>query len=267
MNKVKLIKLNNGVTIPQIGYGVYQISKEITKQCVLAAFDAGYRHIDTAFAYSNEKEVGEALKESKLKRKEVFITTKVYGARDYQDAVNKIELSLKTLDIDYIDMMLIHWPEGDNIALYKAMEEYYRKGKLRAIGLSNFYGEELNKILNICEVMPVVNQIEAHIFRNQKTMQELLMEHNIVLEAWSPLAAGTNNIFNNETLVSIGKKYSKSAAQVALRYLYQKDIIIIPRSKNSERIRENISIIDFELSEDDMKLIDTLDKNKSIYDK
>ena len=164
-------------------------------------------------------------------------------------------------------MMLIHWPEGDNIALYKAMEEYYRKGKLRAIGLSNFYGEELNKILNICEVMPVVNQIEAHIFRNQKTMQELLMEHNIVLEAWSPLAAGTNNIFNNETLVSIGKKYSKSAAQVALRYLYQKDIIIIPRSKNSERTRENISIIDFELSEDDMKLIDTLDRNKSIYDK
>jgi len=262
MNK---IKLNNGVLIPQIGYGTYQIPKEITKECVLNALKIGYRHIDTAFAYDNEKEVGEAIRESQLNRKDVFVTTKVYGAKDYQDACDKIERSLKALNIGYIDLMLIHWPEGDNIALYKAMEYYYHQGKIKAIGVSNFYGEELNKILTNTEVTPVLDQIEAHVFYNQKEMQSLLKDRNIVLEAWSPLAAAKFDIFDNPVLLEIANKYQKTTAQVALRYLYQREIIILPRSKNVERMKENIDILDFELDQDDINKIETLNENRTVF--
>ena len=262
---MKKIRLNNGVEIPQIGYGVYQIPKEITKQCVLKAFEVGYRHIDTAFAYDNEKEVGEAFKESGLKREEVFITTKVYGAKNFDDACQKIELSLKTLGFDYIDLMLIHWPQDDNIALYKAMEKYYKEGILKAIGLSNFYNEELDKILNIAEIPPMLNQIETHVFKAQIENEKVLKKHNIVLEAWSPLAASHFDIFTNPILAKVASKHQKTIAQVALRYLYQRDIVIIPKSKNPDRIKENFDIEDFVLNNDDIKEIETLNIEKSIH--
>ena len=262
---MRTIRLNNGVEIPQIGYGVYQIPKDIAKECVLKAFEVGYRHIDTAFAYGNEKEVGEAFKESGLNREEVFITTKVYGAKDFDDACNKIELSLKTLDLGYIDLMLIHWPQDDNLALYKAMEKYYKEGKLRAIGLSNFYFEELDNILRHAEIPPVLNQIETHIFKAQIEMQKELNRHHIALESWSPLAAAHFDIFNNPVLLRIADKYQKSGAQVALRYLYQRDIIVIPRSKKPERIKENFEIEDFELDKHDIEEIESLNIERSIY--
>ncbi len=260
-----MIKLNNGVEIPQIGYGVYQIPPEITKECVLNALRAGYRHIDTAYAYRNEKQVGEALKESGLKREEVFITTKIYNGQSFLDACEKIELALKTLAVDYIDLMLIHWPEGDNLGMYRAMEKYYREGKLRAIGLSNFYDDELDNILKHAEIPPAVDQIETHPFRNQKEMQKILSTHQIVLESWSPLAAGRNNIFNNPTLSNIARKHKKSVAQVILRYLYERDIIIIPRSKNENRIKENIDILDFALDKKDIEEIESLNTDKTVF--
>ena len=260
------MRLNNGIEIPQIGYGVFEIPKEITKQCVLNALKAGYRHIDTAFAYGNEKEVGEAIRESGIPREEIFVTTKIYGSRSYEEACQKIERALSVLDIGYIDLMLIHWPEGDNVAAYRAMEDYYRQGKLRSIGLSNFYNEELDNILNNTEVVPVLDQIEAHIFKNQKEMQQILESKGILLEAWSPLAQTKFDLFNNPTLVAIAKKHNKTVAQVVLRYLYQRGCIILPRSKNEERIKENINILDFSLDDEDNLNIDKLNQNRGVFD-
>lgn len=257
--------LNNEVKIPRIGYGVYEISPSITEECVSNALKVGYRHIDTSVYYSNEYEVGGAIKNSGIPREKIFITTKICGASNYNRACEMIENALNKLQVDYIDLMLIHWPSGDNLAMYKAMENYYKQGKLSAIGLSNFYGRDLDNILNNCEVMPVVNQIETHVFRNQKQMQKLLQNNNIILESWSPLASGANNIFSNQILLEIGKKYYKSVAQVALRYLYQRDILIIPRTTQIERMKENIDILDFNLSDDDISKIETLDKGKSLF--
>ena len=262
---MEFVKLNNGIMIPKIGYGVYQIPKEITKECVLNALSVGYRHIDTAFMYHNEKEVGEAIKESGIARSEIFVTTKIVNAKDYDEACQMIECALKTLNLDYIDLMLIHWPAGDNLAMYKAMEDYYFQGKLKAIGLSNFYGNELDNIIKHSRVIPTIDQIEAHVFNCQIETQKELEKHSIVLEAWSPLAAAKLDIFSNPTLVEIANKYHKSVAQIALRYLYQRNIVIIPRSKNVERMKENIDILDFSLDVNDIKEIEKLDRKKSIY--
>ena len=257
--------LNNGVKIPKIGYGVYEIPPNITEECVSNALKVGYRHIDTARYYENEYEVGCAIKKSGISREEIFITTKIYGAYDYDMACKMIESSLNKLQVDYIDLMLIHWPSGDNLAMYKAMEDYYKQGKLKAIGLSNFYGSDLDNILNNSEITPVVDQIETHIFRSQKQMQKTLEENNIILESWSPLASGANNIFSNETLLEIGQKHNKSIAQVALRYLYQRNILIIPRSTKIERMEENSNILDFNLSDEDINKIETLNREKSLF--
>lgn len=259
------IVLNNGIKIPRIGYGVYQIPPSSTEHCVSEALKLGYRHIDTAAYYNNEYEVGLAVKNSKIPREEIFITTKIYGADNYDIACKMIDEALEKLQVEHIDLMLIHWPSGDNLAMYKAMEDYYKNKKLRAIGLSNFYGEDLNSILENCEITPTVDQIETHVFRNQYNMQKILKDNGIVLEAWSPLASGENNIFSNEIISSIGNKYSKSNAQVALRYLYQRDILIIPKSTKAERMKDNMNIRNFVLSEEDMNLIDSLDKGKSLF--
>lgn len=256
--------LNNGVIIPKIGFGVYEISPRDTKKCVLSAFECGYRHIDTSFYYHNEAEVGEAIKASKIKRSEIFVTTKITGAKTYAEACAMIDLALSKLKLDYIDMMLIHWPSGDTINTYKAMEDYYRAGKLRAIGLSNFFGKELDKILNSCKITPAVNQIETHVFRNQKTVQKMLENKGIITESWSPLASGENNIFSNSTLIEIGKKHNKSAAQVALRYLIERNVLIIPRSQNIAHMKENLDIFDFVLDKVDITKIEKLSKDEPL---
>lgn len=262
---MQYIKLNNGVKIPRIGYGVYMVDPSITKQCVSNALKVGYRHIDTSFFYGNEEEVGKAIKESLIPRNEIFLTTKITGAKDYDEACSMIDKALNKLQVDYIDLMLIHWPSGDNLSMYRAMEEYYKQGKLRAIGLSNFYDNELENILKKAKIKPVVNQIETHVFRNQKKMQEYLGKNDIILESWSPLARGENNIFDNKILTQIAKKHGKSVAQVALRYLYERDIILIPRTTNINRMKENIDILDFSLDSDDIRLIDSLDTDKSLF--
>ena len=262
---MEFVKLNNGIKIPQIGYGVYQISEEITKECVLNALKIGYRHIDTAFMYHNEKEVGDAIKSSGIDRNEIFLTTKIVNAKNYDEACQMIERALKTLQVDYIDLLLIHWPAGDNLAMYKAMEDYYFQGKLKAIGLSNFYGDELEIIIKHARVIPMINQIEAHVFNCQLETQKELEKNHIVLEAWSPLAAAKLGIFSNPTLTKIANKYHKTVAQIALRYLYQRNIVIIPRSKNIERMKENFDIFDFSIDVCDIKEIEKLDRKRSIY--
>jgi len=258
------MKLNNGVEIPDIGYGVYEIPPKITKECVLTALKIGYRHIDTAAYYKNEREVGEATRESGIPRNEIFVTTKICLAGNYQKACKKIEDCLARLGLDYIDLLLYHWPSGKNVEVYKAMEDYYKKGKIRAIGLSNFYGKKLDEILANCEIVPAVNQIETHVLRNQKEEQALLESKGIVLESWSPLGNGSKKIFNNEILLKIAAKHQKTVAQVSLRYLYQRKVLIIPRSKNEGRMRENFNILDFMLDEEDIKEIETLDRKKSL---
>lgn len=258
------MKLNNGIEIPQIGYGVYGISQKDTQRCVLEALKIGYRLIDTAQYYHNEKEVGEAIKNSNIPREDIFVTTKIYGARNYEEACQMIEKSLERIPY-YIDLMLIHWPSGDNVAMYKAMEKYYKEGKIKAIGISNFYKEDLDIILENCEITPSINQLETHIFRNQKEMQKILKEKNIILEAWSPLASATNNIFENIVLSKIGKKHNKTNAQIALRYLYQQGIVVIPKTSNINRMKENKDIEDFALTEEEMNQIDKLNKGKSLF--
>ena len=259
------MKLNNGVEIPQIGFGVYQIPAAITKECVLSALKIGYRHIDTAFMYRNEKEVGEAIRECGIPREEIFVTTKIVHAKSYEEACEMIERALTTLDIGYIDLMLIHWPSNDYVGTYKAMEKYYRLGKLRALGISNFYGDQLNDILANAEIPPTINQIEANVFYNQNHMKKILDENNIILEAYTPLAQGRKGFFENEILLKVGEKYHKSVAQVALRYLVQKGYVVIPKTTNPNRMKENFEIFDFTLSEEDIILIAELNEEKSVF--
>lgn len=259
---MKYIKLNNGVLMPIIGYGTYLTSKRDTKDLVLKALNNGYRHIDTAQNYGNEHEVGLAVKESKISREEIFITSKTQ-TNGYESTKRGIEESLREFGLDYIDLMIIHWPTWDNIETYKALEEAYKDGKVRSIGLSNFNEHEVKEIINNFEVKPVLDQIETHVLWQQKRMHKFLEENNIYHESWSPFGEGMDNIFNNETLINIGKKYNKTSAQVILRFLIQSNIIVIPKSTKEDRMKENIDIFDFELSFEDMNTISNLDEKKS----
>ena len=259
------MKLNNGVEIPDIGYGVYQIPPKITEECVSNALKVGYRHIDTAAYYRNERQVGEAVRKSGLPRNEVFITTKINRARNYKTACKKIEKCLARLNLGYIDLLLYHWPSGNNLEVYRAMEKYYKEGKIKALGLSNFYDKKLEEIFNNCEVIPTVNQVETHVFREQKDMEKYLNEHDSILESWAPLGHGSKKLFENEILVKIAAKHQKTVAQVALRYLYQRKILIIPCSKNLGRMTQNFEILDFNLDKDDIKEIESLDTNKTLF--
>ncbi|MFP7733299.1 aldo/keto reductase [Priestia aryabhattai] len=259
--------LNNGVEMPILGFGVYQI--EDAKQCEQAVYDAliaGYRLIDTAAAYMNEEAVGEAIKRSGISREEIFITTKLWiQDAGYEKAKKAFAKSLERLQVDYIDLYLIHQPFGDVYGSWRAMEELYREGKIRAIGVSNFYSDRLVDLISHNKVVPAVNQVETHPFCQQIESHNLMKENNIQIMSWGPFAEGKNNMFQNEVLVSIAKNYNKSVAQVILRWLTQREIVAIPKSIHKERITENFNIFDFELRQEDMETITTLDTKESVF--
>ena len=257
--------LNNGVQMPMIGYGVYQIPSIETERCVTDALNVGYRSIDTAQCYGNEKQVGKAVKRSGLARDEVFITTKLWGGRGYADTVRSIDSSLKALDLGYIDLLLIHEPTGDYLEIYRAMEDAYKAGKLRSIGVANFLEDNFRRLTENCTVIPAVDQVETHIFRQQKALRKLLDDKGTIHQSWSPLACGRNGFFRNPELTEIGAKYGKTAAQVGLRFLFQQGIVIIPKSTHIERMRENLDILDFELTSEEITVLQALDMNRSLF--
>lgn len=260
------ITLNNGVKMPQLGYGVYQTPVEDTEKCVTDAIKIGYRSFDTAQAYGNEAGVGAAIAKSGLPRVEFFITTKVWISNaGYEKAKASIEQSLKALQTDYIDLLLIHQPFGDYYGTYRAMEEAYKAGKVRAIGVSNFYPDRFLDLQHFAGIKPAVNQIETHVFQQQKAAREYLKKYDTQIMSWGPLAEGKNDFFNNEMLKEIGTKYGKSVAQVALRFLLQSGVVIIPKSTHVERMEENFNLYDFKLTAGDMKKIETLDTGNSVF--
>lgn len=259
--------LNNGVEMPILGFGVYQIEDaNECEQCVYDAITAGYRLIDTAAAYMNEEAVGRAIKRSGVSREELFITTKLWiQDAGYENTKKAFEKSLKRLQLDYLDLYLIHQPFGDVYGSWRAMEELYGEGKIRAIGVSNFQMDRLVDLITHNKVVPDVNQIETNPFCQQIESAKLMKEYNVQIESWAPFAEGRNNMFQNEVLVLLAKKYNKSVAQVILRWLTQREVVVIPKSVHKERIIENFNIFDFELSQEDMERIATLDTKKSCF--
>ena len=263
---MEYVILNNGVKMPKLGYGVFQIPLEDTKRCVMEAISVGYRSIDTAQGYFNEEGVGDAIADCGVPRSELFLTTKIWISNGgYEKAKASIEDSLKKLRTDYIDLILIHQAFNDYYGTYRAMEEAYKTGKIRAIGVSNFLPDRFIDIAEFNEIVPMVNQLEVHAFYQQKPARELLKRYNTQLMAWSPLAEGKNNLFENEILKKIGEKYGKTAAQVDLRFLMQSDIVAIPKSTHRERMEENFNIFDFKLTDEEMSQIEAMDLNKSQF--
>lgn len=263
---MNFIELSNGVKMPRIGFGVYQIKKNECERCVLDALEIGYRLIDTAQAYYNEEEVGLAVKKSGIKREDIFITSKIWISNEgYEKARRSIDESLRRLNLDYIDLLLIHQPFGDYYGTYRAMEEAYKENKLRAIGVSNFYPDRLIDICKFVDIKPMVNQIETHVFNQQKESHEIMNRYNIVHESWGPFAEGRKNFFDNKILMDIGKKYNKTVGQVALRFLFENDIVVIPKSVHKDRMQENFDIFDFELEKDDLEIIKNMDERESAF--
>ena len=263
---MEYVELNNGVKMPLLGYGVYQTPPEETERCVLDAVSVGYRSIDTAQAYGNEEGVGSALAKSGLPREEFFLTTKVWISNaGYERAKASIEESLKKLQTSYLDLLLIHQPFGDYYGTYRAMEEAYREGKVRAIGVSNFYPDRLIDLYHFAEIKPSVNQIETHVFQQQETARKYLKDRGVQIESWGPFAEGKNNFFQNPVLVETGKRYGKTAAQTALRFLIQSGVVAIPKSTHRERMEENFQIFDFALTEEEMQKIRALDTGESLF--
>ena len=260
------ITLNNGVKMPKLGYGVYQTPPEETERCVLNAIKIGYRSIDTAQAYGNEEGVGAAIAKCGLPREELFITTKIWISNaGYERAKASIEESLKKLQTSYIDLLLIHQPFGDYYGSYRAMEEAYREGKVRAIGVSNFYPDRFLDINHFAQIKPAVNQIEAHIFQQQKVAKQYLTKYGAQIMSWGPFAEGRNDFFNTPALKEIGAKYGKTPAQAALRFLLQSDVVVIPKSVHEERMEENFNVFDFELTAGEMEQLEQLDTGESLF--
>lgn len=256
----KTIKLNNGIDMPLVGYGVFQVDPAECERCVTDALAAGYRSIDTAQAYFNEECVGNAWRKSGIDREELFLTTKIWVSNyEGKKAAESINTSLRKLQTDYIDLLLIHQCFGDYYNAYRAMEDALKAGKVRAIGVSNFYYDRFVDLAEMMLVKPAVNQVEVNVFAQQHLMQEVCKKYGTHLMAWGPLAEGANDFFSNSVLTEIGAKYGKSVAQVALRYLVQRNIIVIPKSIHKERMEQNFNILDFSLSEEDIKEISTLD--------
>lgn len=263
---MEYVVLNNGVKMPKLGFGVFQIAKEDCERCVLDALDVGYRLIDTAQSYFNEDEVGNAISKTNVPREELFITTKVwidhYG---YEKTIQSVEQSMKKLKVDYIDLVLLHQPYSDYYESYRALEDLYEKGKVKAIGVSNFYPDRLSDLCGFRKITPQINQVEVNPFMQQIDAQANMIKNNVQIEAWAPFGEGKNGMFHNPLLVEISKKYNKSVAQVILRWSMQRDIIALPKSVKKERMKENFEIFDFVLSDDDMDKISTLDTKQSLF--
>ena len=260
------VTLNNGVVMPQMGYGVFQVSPTECERCVLDAISAGYRMIDTAQAYHNEEGVGNAIQKCGVPRSELFIVTKVWISNAGEEkAYASILESLKKLKSDYIDLLLIHQPFGDYYGTYRAMERAYREGKVRAIGVSNFYPDRFIDLQEHVEIKPMVNQVETHVFNQQVEAQKYMEKYGCHIMSWGPFAEGLNNFFHNDVLVEIGKAHGKTLAQTALRFLIQRGVIIIPKSTHKERMQENLEIFDFELTADEMARIAALDLKHSLF--
>lgn len=260
------VKLNNGVEMPILGYGVYQVTPEECERCVADALGVGYRSIDTAQAYYNEEGVGRAVKKSGIAREDVFITTKVWISNaGYELAKASIDESLRKLQSDYVDLLLIHQPFNDYYGTYRAMEEAYKAGKARAIGVSNFYPDRFVDLSEFCEIKPMINQVETHVFNQQVEPQKIMERYGTHVMSWGPFAEGRNDFFTNPTLKTIGEKYGKSVAQTALRFLIQRGVIVIPKSTRKERMIENFNVFDFVLTEEDMQEIAGLDQRESLF--
>lgn len=260
------VTLANGVKMPQLGYGVYQVTKEECERCVLDALDVGYRAIDTAQSYFNEAEVGEAIAESGIDRKEIFLTTKVwiehYG---YEQAKESVLQSMEKLKTDYIDLVLLHQPFADYYGAYRALEDLYEEGKLRAIGVSNFYPDRLVDIASFARIKSMVNQIETHPLNQQIEAHEWLKKYGVIHEAWAPFGEGRGNMFTNPVLQKLGDKYNKTVAQVILRWQLQRGIVVIPKSTHKERMAQNLDVFDFTLTDEDMQDIAALDTKTSSF--
>lgn len=252
--------------MPQLGYGVYQVTKEECERCVLDALQVGYRSIDTAQSYFNEEEVGSALQKSGIPRKEIFLTTKIwiehYG---YEQAKASVMESMNKLQTDYLDLCLLHQPFSDYYGAWRALEELYREGKIRAIGVSNFYPDRLVDLASFADISPMVNQVETHPFNQQKTAKEYMDKYGVQIEAWAPFGEGRGGLFESEILKTIGAKYGKTPAQVMLRWHLQRGVIVIPKSVHIERMKENLDVFDFTLSDEDMKMISDMDKGESSF--
>ena len=260
------VTLNNGVKMPQLGYGVYQTPPEETEECVLTAIRNGYRSIDTAQAYGNEAGVGQAILKCGLPREELFITTKIWITNaGYEKAKASIAESLKKLKTDYVDLLLIHQPFGDYYGTYRAMEEAYKEGKARAIGVSNFYPDRYIDIAHFAKIVPAVNQVETHIFQQQKEARKYLAKYGTQIMSWGPFAEGRNDFFNTPLLKELGIKYSKSPAQIALRFLLQSGVVVIPKSVHENRMQENFNVFDFMLTAEEMGQLAALDTGKSLF--
>lgn len=258
--------LNNGIKMPMLGYGVYQVTNDECERCVRDAIDVGYRLIDTAQAYGNEEAVGKAINECGVPREELFITTKVWISNGgYEKAKSSIIESLRKLNTDYIDLLLIHQPFNDYYGTYRAMEEAYKEGWLRAIGVSNFYPDRLVDLCQFVEVKPAVNQVETHVFQQQKEAHGYMEKYGVQHESWGPFAEGRKDFFTNPVLNEIGAGYGKSAAQIALRFLIQSNVVVIPKSTHKDRMLQNFDVFDFTLKENDMEAIRALDEAESLF--
>lgn len=263
---MEYVTLNNGIKMPVLGYGVYQVKGEECESCVLDVIDVGYRSIDTAQAYGNEQEVGQAIRKSGVKREELFITTKVWITNGgYEAAKTSLVESLHWLQMEYIDLVLIHQPFNDYYGTYRAMEEAYKEGWIRAIGVSNFYPDRLIDLCSFVEVKPAVNQVETHVFQQQKQAHDYMLKYGVQHESWGPFAEGRKDFFTNPVLTEIGAKYGKSVAQTSLRFLIQNDIVVIPKTTHRERMIQNMDVFDFVLSDTDMAVIRELDEKQSLF--
>ncbi len=263
---MEYVTLSNGVKMPILGYGVYQVTKEECERCVLDALDAGYRAIDTAQSYFNEEEVGNAIKKSGIPREEIFLTTKVwiehYG---YEQARESVLESMRKLQVEYLDLCLLHQPFSDYYGAWRALEDLYEEGKIRAIGISNFYPDRMVDIASFARIRPMVNQIETHPLNQQVVAKEYMDKYNVQIEAWAPFGEGRGGLFENEVLKEIGAKYEKTTAQVILRWHIQRGVVVIPKSTHKERMIENLNVFDFTLSDEDMEKISALDTKTSSF--
>ena len=262
---METITLNNGIKMPILGYGVYMVEPSVTERCVLDALSVGYRSLDTAQYYENEAMVGSAVRKSGIPRDELFITSKLCQARpSYAQAKENVKGSLRRMKLDYLDLMLIHWPMGNDSDIWLAFEDLVKEGCLRSIGVSNFYPKTYEALVKDASIIPSVNQIETHVFYQQRPMVELMARHGTAVESWGPLAEGLNGIFTHPVLTEVGKVHGKTSAQVALRFLIQQGIIVIPKSVHQERMIQNMDVFDFVLSDDEMIAVRRLDTGHNL---